>query len=213
MAEVFEKAKVWEQDVAIPTYPVGVPDKNPMFLEKRVYQGSSGKVYPHSVIDKIYDEKIEKTYRAVFLENKYLKIMFLPELGGRVQRATDKTNGYDFVYYNQVIKPALVGLAGPWISGGIEFNWPQHHRPSTFDPLDYAIEEHPDGSKILSAPTRLLWKWTGPPCAGTRANPPIHCWAQFMILSIRGHAGNWPKTGFLNPNWVWCQRLMEEFYL
>lgn len=146
MAEVFEKAKVWEQDVAIPTYPVGAPDKNPMFLEKRVYQGSSGKVYPHSVIDKIYDEKIEKTYRAVFLENKYLKIMFLPELGGRVQRATDKTNGYDFVYYNQVIKPALVGLAGPWISGGIEFNWPQHHRPSTFDPVDYYFEENPDGS-------------------------------------------------------------------
>ena len=50
--------------------------------------------------------------------------------------ALDKTNGYHFVYYNQVIKPALVGLAGPWISGGIEFNWPQHHRPSTFDPVD-----------------------------------------------------------------------------
>ncbi|MBQ6122620.1 MAG: DUF5107 domain-containing protein, partial [Clostridia bacterium] len=46
---------------------------------------------------------------------------------GRIQRAYDKTNGYDFVYYNEVIKPALVGLTGPWISGGIEFNWPQHH--------------------------------------------------------------------------------------
>ena len=63
--------------------------------------------------------------------------MVLPELGGRVQMALDKTNGYHFVYYNRVIKPALVGLCGPWISGGIEFNWPQHHRPSTFDPLDW----------------------------------------------------------------------------
>jgi hypothetical protein len=70
----------------------------------------------------------------VFLENRYLKVMVLPELGGRVQMALDKTNGYHFIYYNRVIKPALVGLCGPWISGGIEFNWPQHHRPSTFTP-------------------------------------------------------------------------------
>ena len=97
-----KKVQVWEQDIEIPTYEVGKPDKNPMFLEKRVYQGSSGKVYPHSVIDKIYDEKVNKTYHAVYLENKYLKIMVLPELGGRIQRATDKTNNYDFVYYNQL---------------------------------------------------------------------------------------------------------------
>ena len=72
--------------------------------------------------------------------------MILPELGGRIQRALDKTNNYDFVYYNHVIKPALVGLAGPWISGGIEFNWPQHHRPSTYAPVDYLLKENPDGS-------------------------------------------------------------------
>lgn len=137
---------VWEEDVVIPTYAIGEPNKNPMFLEKRVYQGSSGKVYPHPVIDKIYDEKEDQTYHAVYLENEYLKIMVLPELGGRIQRATDKTNNYDFVYYNHVIKPALVGLAGPWISGGIEFNWPQHHRPSTYDPVSWHFSENEDGS-------------------------------------------------------------------
>jgi tetratricopeptide (TPR) repeat protein len=141
--------KIWEQEVVIPTYPVGKPDQNPMFLEKRVYQGSSGKVYPFPVIDRIGDEKIDQTYRAVFLENEYLLIMILPELGGRVQRALDKTNRYDFVYYNRVIKPALVGLAGPWISGGIEFNWPQHHRPSTYSPVDYLLKENADGSKTV----------------------------------------------------------------
>lgn len=73
----------------------------------------------------------------------------LPELGGRIQRAYDKTNGYDFIYYNHVIKPALVGLAGPWISGGIEFNWPQHHRPSTFDPVEYTYAENEDGSATV----------------------------------------------------------------
>ena len=140
------KVKAWSEKVVIPTYGIGEPEKNPMFLEKRVYQGSSGVVYPHPVIEKILDEKKDKEWNAVFLENDYLKIMILPELGGRIQMAFDKTKNRHFVYYNQVIKPALVGLTGPWISGGIEFNWPQHHRPSTFEPVDYTIEENPDGS-------------------------------------------------------------------
>ena len=146
MKNITEGVAVWREDITIPTYPVGKPDKNPMFLEKRVYQGSSGKVYPHSVIDKIEDKKEDRVYHALCLENKYLYVMVLPELGGRIQRAYDKTNHYDFVYYNHVIKPALVGLAGPWISGGIEFNWPQHHRPSTYDPVDCDIRQNPDGS-------------------------------------------------------------------
>ncbi len=149
MEKNIREVQVWEERITIPTYEVGTPDKNPMFFEKRVYQGSSGKVYPLPVIDKIYDEKKDKEYNAVWLENEYLKIMILPELGGRIQRAYDKTNGYDFVYYNEVIKPALVGLTGPWISGGIEFNWPQHHRPTTFSPVDYVLQENEDGSKTV----------------------------------------------------------------
>lgn len=143
------KVNVWEEKVIIPTYTVGEPDKNPMFFEKRVYQGSSGVVYPNPVIEKISDEKVDKEYCALFLENDYLKIMLLPEIGGRVQMAYDKIGKRHFIYYNQVIKPALVGLCGPWISGGIEFNWPQHHRPSTFDPVDYRIAENEDGSKTV----------------------------------------------------------------
>ena len=117
MKHVPGQAEVWEEQVLIPTYGVGQPDVNPMFLEKRVYQGSSGKVYPLPVIDTLVDEKADQPYQAVWLENDYLRVMVLPELGGRIQRAYDKTNGYDFVYYNEVIKPALVGLAGPWLSG------------------------------------------------------------------------------------------------
>ena len=123
------KVKAWKETVTIPTYRVGTPEKNPVFLEKRVYQGSSGSVYPYPFIEKIFDEKEDKTYIGLFLENRFLKIMILPELGGRIQMAYDKTMQRHFVYYNSVIKPALVGLTGPWISGGIEFNWPQHHRP------------------------------------------------------------------------------------
>lgn len=149
MADTKGKVLLWEEEVELPTYPAGKPDKNPMFLEKRVYQGSSGKVYPLPVIDKIYDEKVMRKYRMVFLENDYVQLWIMPELGGRIQRALDKTNNYDFVYYNQVVKPALVGLAGPWISGGIEFNWPQHHRPSTYSPVEYTLKENPDGSKTV----------------------------------------------------------------
>ncbi len=138
--------KIWEEDFVIPTYKVSKPEKNPLFIEKRAYQGSTGKVYPLPVTEKISDIKEDVSYKAVFLENEYLKIMVLPQLGGRIQRAYDKTNGYDFVYYNHVIKPALVGLTGPWISGGIEFNWPQHHRPSTYSPVDYEIAKNDDGS-------------------------------------------------------------------
>ena len=134
------------EKVTIPTYEIGAYDKNPMFLEKRVYQGSSGRVYPHAVCEKVSDEKTDREYTAVFLENDYILVMILPEIGGRIQRLYDKTTGYDAVYYNEVIKPALVGLVGPWISGGIEFNWPQHHRPSTFDPVDHWVTENDDGS-------------------------------------------------------------------
>ncbi len=139
----------WSEQITIPTYEVGAPDRNPMFLEKRVYQGSSGAVYPYPVIERIFDDKHDKPYTALILENRYLKVMILPEIGGRVQMALDKTNGYYFIYYNRVIKPALVGLAGPWISGGIEFNWPQHHRPTTFMPVDWLIDQSPDGSKTV----------------------------------------------------------------
>ncbi len=138
--------EAWVEPVVIPTYPVMAPDLNPMFLEKRVYQGSSGKVYPLPFVDKVSHEKIDRVYEAVHIENEYLYVMILPELGGRIHIAVDKTNDYDFIYRQNVIKPALVGLAGPWISGGIEINWPQHHRPSTFMPCSYSIERDQRGS-------------------------------------------------------------------
>ena len=146
------EVRAWEEDILLPTYEIGKEEKNPIFLEKRVYQGSSGVVYPYPVVEKISDEKKDKLYHALFIENEYIKVMILPELGGRIHMAYDKVKQRHFVYYNQVVKPALVGLTGPWISGGIEFNWPQHHRPTTFLPLEASLEENPDGSKTL---------WTG----------------------------------------------------
>ncbi|MBO7498129.1 MAG: DUF5107 domain-containing protein [Bacteroidaceae bacterium] len=139
-------ARAWRETRVIPTYCIGKAEKNPIFLEGRVYQGSSGAVYPYPVVESVADVRTDDPYEAVWIENEYLKVMILPELGGRIQMAYDKIKQRHFIYHNHVIKPALVGLTGPWISGGIEFNWPQHHRPSTFLPVDCTIEEHADGA-------------------------------------------------------------------
>lgn len=144
-----QKAIAWEEQITLPTYAEQPPDENPMFFEKRVYQGSSGKVYPNPITDRVSNEASERTYRAIFLENQYVRLMILPEIGGRIHIAQDKTNGYDIFYRQNVIKPALVGLLGPWISGGVEFNWPQHHRPSTFMPVHSSIENGEDGSATV----------------------------------------------------------------
>ncbi len=137
------------EELVIPTYLPAPPDKNPMFLEKRVYQGSNGKVYPLPFTDRIAERPVDRKWRAVWIENEFLRVLVLPEIGGRIHAIQDKTNGYDLIYNQPVIKPVLVGLAGPWISGGIEFNWPQHHRPATFLPVNFEIEEHADGSKTI----------------------------------------------------------------
>ena len=84
------QVRAWEEDIMLPTYGIGKEEKNPIFLEKRVYQGSCGSVYPYPVVEKIEDVKFEKKYKALFLENEYIKMMVLPELGGRVQMAYDK---------------------------------------------------------------------------------------------------------------------------
>lgn len=110
--------KAWQQSIVLKTYLPAEPDPNPLFLEKRVYQGSSGKVYPLPVIDRVATEPCEHAWQAMHLENEYLRLMIMPELGGRIHVGYDKINRYDFFYRQDVIKPALVGLAGPWISGG-----------------------------------------------------------------------------------------------
>ena len=132
----------------IPTYSLGAPEKNPLFFEKRVYQGSCGKVYPVPFIDKVYQDTPPQpvSYRSARLENDFIRLVMLPEIGGRIFLGQDKKNDdYDFFYRQDVIKPALVGLAGPWISGGVEFNWPQHHRPGTYLPADVTIEDEGEG--------------------------------------------------------------------
>jgi len=141
--------RVWEEPLTLPTYLVEEPDKNPVFFSGRVYQGAEGRVYPYPMQDGLTDIREKKTYQALYLENRYLKICVLPEIGGRIFYATDKSNGYEFFYRQHVVKPAFIGVLGAWISGGVEWNVPHHHRTSTFMPVDYTLEENPDGSKTI----------------------------------------------------------------
>ena len=112
-----------------------------MFYFGRQSQGAEGRIYPYPLYDTLTGKKVDKTYKLVYLENEYVKIGILPEIGGRLFEAVDKTNGYHFFYRQHVIKPALIGLIGAWISGGVEWNIPHHHRASTFLPVQYRIVE------------------------------------------------------------------------
>jgi tetratricopeptide (TPR) repeat protein len=143
------RARAWEQKVVIPTYAVGPAEANPIFYNGRAYQGARGPIYPYPLLDRLSDRKENKAYRALYLENPYIRICVLPEIGGRIFEAVDKTNGYDFVYRQHVIKPALIGMLGAWISGGVEWNIPHHHRATTFMTVDSSIENGADGSATI----------------------------------------------------------------
>ncbi len=133
--------------LTIPTYPEAEYETLPMFAETRNHQGTSGNPFPNAVTAvPCAEEPVDVTYDAVVLENRWLEVTVLPALGGRIFSAKDKRNGYDFFYRQHVIKPALIGDLGSWISGGVEFNWPFHHRPATYMPVDWTIEEGQDGS-------------------------------------------------------------------
>jgi len=138
-----------EVELVLPTYPTGDPEINPQFYVPKDVQGTKALIYPYPLIDKITDEKNDEAYKALILENEYIKFCVLPELGGRIHYAVDKTNNYDFFYYNHVIKPALIGTAGAWLSGGAEWNANHHHRISGFMPIDYRVVEQSDGSKTI----------------------------------------------------------------
>ncbi|MEU5873551.1 DUF5107 domain-containing protein [Glycomyces sp. NPDC047369] len=175
--------RAWREPVAIDTYAPADPDRYPAYLDQRVYQGSSGAVYPLPFIDAVAREKAPREWDAVHLENEYVRLMVLPELGGRIHIGLDKTRGYDFFYRNEVIKPALVGLAGPWVSGGVEFNWPQHHRPATHLPTEALIEHEADGAVTV-------WCSDHDPFARMQGMHGIRLRPESALIELRGRLVN-----------------------
>ena len=148
-APVRGQVKAREETIVIPTYEAGPAEPDPIFYSGRAYQGAKGPIYPYPLLDRLTDVKSDKTYRILYLENEYVRIGVLPEIGGRIFEAVDKTNGYDFVYRQHVIKPALIGMLGAWISGGVEWNIPHHHRATSFMPVDSFIDRGADGAATI----------------------------------------------------------------
>ena len=139
-----EAVKAWEDSIIIDTYP-WYDDHNPVFeaYEGRIY-------YPYTRQDHIGKEKAPRTYRTLCLENEYLRVTCIPELGGRVHSVFNKTTGEEMFHTNHVVKPALIAMRGAWISGGIEWNTGPHgHTVTVVSPVDALLQEHPDGSATL----------------------------------------------------------------
>lgn len=141
--------RIWEGTIDLPTYRVDAPEKAPLFERDFAYQRAKRGVYPYAMNDNPTNVKVDSTHRALYLENDYVKVCVLPDIGGRLFYATDKTNGYEIFYRQSVIKPANVGMLGAWISGGVEWNVFHHHRATSQYPIDYRLVDNGDGSKTI----------------------------------------------------------------
>lgn len=131
----------WEGSISIPTYELGPPDPNPPFPLV-----SANPVYPYPMLDDLGDRREPKSWRAVYLENQFLKVTILPELGGHVYSVYDKQHHREMLYRNQVIKYGLVGPRGAWIAGGMEFSFPFAHTTDTVSTVSSVLRHNPDGS-------------------------------------------------------------------
>jgi tetratricopeptide (TPR) repeat protein len=135
------KARVWEGTITIPTYLMGPDDPNPQFPLVNDHN-----IYPYTQLDDLTNNRQPKAWKAIYLENKYLKVTILPQMDGRVYSIYDKIAKHEVLYRNNVVKYEMVGLRGAWISGGIEWNFPNGHNTDTVSPVASRIRENPDGS-------------------------------------------------------------------
>ena len=147
--EVSSPVKAWEGKITMPTYLLDPAEQSPIFERDWSYQRAKRGVYPYPLNDNMTRTKKDVTYDCLYMENEYVELCIVPEFGGRLLYAVDKTNGYDIFYHNHVVKPANVGMTGAWISGGVEWNVFHHHRQTSHVPCDWRIVENADGSKTV----------------------------------------------------------------
>ncbi len=143
------QVRLIEKDWILPTYPVAEPESSPVFFRGEAYQGASRHYYPLALNDQYTGERIYHPWHTLVLENEYIELAVTPEIGGKLYHATDKTNGYNFIYKNDVVRPSNIGMTGAWVSGGIEWCVLHHHRASTYLPVDFTATENEDGSRTI----------------------------------------------------------------
>jgi len=157
-----EEATIVESTESIKTYPFSDPDPVPIFARSSMW-GRGTALYPYFFFTDFSTRGIDKEWTVVRLENPFIRVAVLPQVGGKVWGAADKRTGGDFLYTNRVLKFREIALRGPWTSGGIEFNFGVvGHGPSTATPVDYAVRRNADGSVscvvgALDLPSRTRW--------------------------------------------------------
>ena len=147
--ELQAQVTVREGSQVIKTYVQNPPNVMPRFYEGRNHQGVQRRIYPYPFDDGLTTQTVDVDYPMIFIENEYIQVKIAPEQGGRIYGAHDKTNGYEWLYENVVVKPSLIGMVGNWRSGGNAWGYPHHHGPHTVEDMDYEIEEHEDGRKTV----------------------------------------------------------------
>jgi len=136
-------ARVWDSTLTLPSYAEGAPDPNPPF-DLFGYDGRPD--YPYTIRDRLTDHPVARSWRAIWLENDYLRCAVLPELGGHLYTCTDRINGQSLFYDNTTIKLAAIAYRGSWAAFGVEFNFPVSHNWVTTSPVDVAWGAESDGS-------------------------------------------------------------------
>jgi len=137
-----QEARITEEERILTTYPYSDPNPIPAFTKPR-----KAKIYPYHLFDGYSTTSVKQKWKVVKLENDYIEVYVLPEIGGKVWGAIEKSTGNEFIYKNEVVKFRDISLRGPWTSGGIEFNFGIiGHTPSTAAPVDYKVIENTDGS-------------------------------------------------------------------
>lgn len=156
-----DEVNVIVSTISLPTYGLKSENRNPVFRS----QYGVAHIYPYTKQDHIDFNVKEKQYTALLLENRYLKVTVIPDLGGRVYSVFDKISKREVFYKNSVIKFSPLAIRGAFFSGGIEFSFPVAHAPTTCDPVNWEIQKNDDGSASVSIGgiehiSRLRWTIT-----------------------------------------------------
>jgi hypothetical protein len=160
MSPAARAVTVSRSTLTLPTYEEELPDVNPRFdlFARRPFL-----IYPYTTRTNLTDRRAPKTWRTLVLENEYLRLVVLPDLGGRIYSCVDKANGQELFYANTAIKYADVAYRGAWVALGVEFNFPVSHNWMTVSPVDFATVRHADGSASIwvgntDRPYGMTWR-------------------------------------------------------
>jgi tetratricopeptide (TPR) repeat protein len=132
-----QQAVIREVKRQITTYPYSDPDP----------VARPGRVYPYFRFDGFTNQPAMQNWKMVELENDFIRLAIMPEIGGKVWEAYEKSQNYPFVFTTRAVKFRDIALRGAWTTGGLEFNFGDiGHATTASTPVDYFTRTNPDGS-------------------------------------------------------------------